>query len=55
MLGGIRKLGSHPRQHCLPRRLGNPHARHEDHRTGEQLDAISRNRVAFRVADGLDP
>jgi hypothetical protein len=44
--GGIRKFGSHPSQHCLPRCLRNPHARHKDHRPGEQLDAIARIRVA---------
>jgi hypothetical protein len=44
------EIGDHPREHGLPRRLRNRHARHEKDRPGEQLDAISRNRVAFRVA-----
>jgi hypothetical protein len=29
LFGGIPKIGSHPRQHCPPRGLGNPHARHK--------------------------
>jgi len=55
LFGATRKLSSHPRQHYLPRRLRNPHTRHQDDRPGEQLDAIRRNRVAFRVALGRDP
>jgi hypothetical protein len=42
-------------EHSGPLGLGQLQTRHENHRTGEQLDAISRNRVAFRVAAGRDP
>ncbi|MFN9960988.1 MAG: hypothetical protein ACK55I_48530, partial [bacterium] len=44
------KVRDHPRQHGLPRRLWDLHAGHEEHRAGQQLDPISRNAVAFRVA-----
>ena len=44
------QFGDHPHQHCLPRCLRNPHARHRKHRPGKPLDAIGRNRVAFCVA-----
>ena len=49
------QLGDHPREHCGPLSLGQIHTGNENHSLGQQLDAISRNRVAFRVAAGRGP
>jgi hypothetical protein len=42
-------------QHCGPLLLWDRHAGYKDHRAGQQLDLISRNRVAFRVAANHAP
>ena len=55
LCGRAGQVGDHPRQHRVSRCLRNPHARHEDHRAGEQLDAVGRKCVAFCVAGNRDP
>ena len=49
------RLGDHAHEHSGPLGLGQLHTRYEDHRPGQQLDAISHKCVAFCVARNRDP
>jgi len=53
-LSALFQFLDHPLKNRLSRCLGDRHARHEEHSAGEQINAIGRNRVAFRVARGRD-